>query len=160
MPCAKANDFSDIVIAILRIIYLANTDYSPLADFTWASTETYLWSVIEPSLAVTVACSPILRPLLHFVFPKLKSTLYGRSVSKRYTNENYSQLSKSEVPLKDLRGFGPTKAGGVDSAKFQGRTTTGARASTPDSSFYEEMNEPRGIHIRSEVSVSRLANHS
>lgn len=33
-------------------------------DITYSSAEAYVWSAVEPGLAITLACVPLLRPLL------------------------------------------------------------------------------------------------
>ncbi len=148
--CSKgAADFhSDIIVAILRIIYLADTDFSPNSDFTWDSTGTYVWSVIESSLGVTVACTPVLRPLFYPWLPSLKSSIYslaGSFTRKRMLeNDAYSDISNGEMPLRDL------------AATFNTGTVAGANAGTPDS-IYEEGYEPHSIHVKNEVSVRSLA---
>ena len=151
--CSKgAADFhSNIIVAILRIIYLANTDFSPNSDFTWDSTGNYVWSVIESSLGVTVACTPVLRPLFYPWLPSLKSSIYSLAGSftwkRRRENEAYSDISNGEMPLRDL------------AATFNTGTVAEANAGTPDPT-YEEGSEPHSIHVKSEVSVRSPATSS
>ena len=155
---------SDIIVAILRIIYLANTDFSPDSDFTWDSTGTYVWSVIETSLGVTVACSPVLRPLFYPWLPNLKSSIYSLAGSfawkRGHKNEAYSDISNGELPLQDLGAFNSTTAGSGNSAAFNTGTIAGANAATPDPSAHEERSEPHTIHVKNEVSVRSLVNSS
>ena len=155
---------SDIIVAILRIIYLANTDFSPDSDLTWDSTGTYVWSVIETSLGVTVACSPALRPLFYPWLPSLKSSIYsfaGNSTWKRgHKNKAYSGISNGELALRDLGAFNSTTAGSGNSAAFDTGTVAGANAATSDSSAHEESSQPHTIHVKHEVSVRSLANSS
>ena len=159
----NANLRSDIIVAILRIIYLSDTDFSPNSDFTWASTGTYIWSVIESSLGVTVACSPVLRPLFYPWLPNLKSSIYSLAGSfiwrKGHRNEAYSDISNGELPLRDLGAFNST-AGSGNSTTFHTGCTAEATAATPDVSAHEEGSEPHTIHIKNEVSVRSLAKSS
>ena len=155
---------SDIIAAILRIIYLANTDFSPDSDFTWDSTGTYVWSVIETSLAVTVACTPVLRPLFYLPLPSLKSSIYNLAGSfawkRGHRNETYSDISNGELALRDLGAFNSTTPGSGNSATFNTGTIAGANAAISNSSAHEERAQPHTIHVKNEVSVRSLANPS
>ena len=95
--CCLANNFRDIIVAILRIFYLVNTSYAPGSDFLWESTSEFIWLIIEPSLGVIVACAAVLRPVFHR-FPSLKTSLtrtsgspfharrHGRPAQDAYSN--------------------------------------------------------------------------
>ncbi|ORY63883.1 uncharacterized protein BCR38DRAFT_343316 [Pseudomassariella vexata] len=50
------------VISILRIISLATVDFD---DLPYTCVEALIYSAVEPSLAVVLACVPLLRPLLN-----------------------------------------------------------------------------------------------
>lgn len=173
-PCSNSPTFmcnkegseirSDIIVAILRIIYLANTDFSPDSDFTWDSTGTYVWSVIEISLGVTVACSPVLRPLFYPWLPNFKSSIYtfaGSFTWKRsHKNETYSDISNGELALRDLGAFYSTTPGSGNSSTFDTGTIAEANTATSNSSAHEERSQPHTIHVKNEVSVRSLANPS
>ena len=155
---------SDIIVAILRIAYLANTDFGPDSDFTWDSTGLYISSVIETSLGVTVACSPVLRPLFYPWPPSLKSSIHnfaGSFTLKRgRKNEAYSDISKSELALRDLGAFNSTTPGSGNSAAFDTGTIAGANAATSNSSAHEERSQPHAIYVKNEVSVRSVASSS
>lgn len=61
---------STCVVSILRLIALGSIDYS---DITFNIPEALIFSGLEPSLAVTLACIPVLQPLLRKAF-NLSST--------------------------------------------------------------------------------------
>ena len=155
---------SDIIVAILRIIYLANTDFSPHSDFTWDSTGTYVWSVIETSLGVTVACSPVLRPLFYPWLPSLQSSIYNFAGSFTWKrgrkNEAYSDISNGELALRDLGAFHSTTPGSGNSAAFDTGTLAGANVASSNSSAQEERSQPHAIYVKNEVSVRSQANPS
>lgn len=155
---------SDIIVAILRIFYLANTDFSPDSDFTWDSTGTYVWSVIETSLGVIVACSPVLRPLFDPWLPSLKSSIHSFAGSFTWKrgrrNEAYSDISNGELALRHLGAFNSITAGSDNSAAFDTGTIAGANAATPDSFAHEERFQPHAIHVKKEFSVRSEANPS
>lgn len=52
---------STCVASALRIHAILNIDFT---DITYSSAEAYVWSAVEPGLAITLACVPLLRPLL------------------------------------------------------------------------------------------------
>lgn len=94
-----ADHCRDIVVAILRIYYLVHTSYAPGADYLWDSTGTFVWSVIEPSLGVIVACAPVLGTALRQCIPFLRSTV--GSVGKpawTYSKSKHSVLSQRTFP--------------------------------------------------------------
>ena len=155
---------SDIIVAILRIIYLANTDFIPVSDCTWDSTDTYVWSVIESSLGVTFACSPVLRPLFYPWLPSLKTSIYkfaGSFTWKRsHKYEAYADLSNGELALRDLGAFHSTTPGSGNSATLNTGTVAGANAATSNSFAHEEITQPHTIHVKNEVSVRSLVSPS
>lgn len=62
-PRQSANTlpFSTCIASIIRLVYLARIDYD---DVTYTSVTAVLMTAVEPSLAVMLACIPLLRPLL------------------------------------------------------------------------------------------------
>lgn len=103
---------SDIIVAILRIYYLVNTSYSSDADFLWISTNEFIWSIIEPSLGVMVACAPVLGSLLRQYFPKMKprsSERTGPSVGQgrfgHATKAGHVHTTSSPMPAYDLQAL-------------------------------------------------------
>ncbi|CAD6590449.1 MAG: hypothetical protein ASARMPREDX12_004371 [Alectoria sarmentosa] len=60
-------------VVVASAIRLATQFQVNNPDFTWALNGTVIWSSIEPSIAVTSACLPTLRPLALYLFPQLAS---------------------------------------------------------------------------------------
>ncbi|KAJ5287208.1 Satratoxin biosynthesis SC1 cluster protein [Penicillium angulare] len=50
-----------MVVSILRIVALVATDF---ADITYTEAYPLLWSFLEPAIGITVACGPLLGPLV------------------------------------------------------------------------------------------------
>ena len=50
-----------MVVSILRIVALLATDFE---DITYTAAFPLLWSFLEPALGITVACGPLLGPLV------------------------------------------------------------------------------------------------
>lgn len=59
-----------MIMAILRIIGLANLDYD---DFEWTAPAPIVYSLLEPAIGITVACMPLMQPLF-------KNTWLGRQL--------------------------------------------------------------------------------
>jgi hypothetical protein len=97
--------FSTCVVSVLRLVALSSIDYS---DITFNVSESLIFSGLEPCLAVTLACVPVLRPLLG-AFGGSSSASVGNSrknassgMSKfKKLNENENDNS-SEVQLRPL----------------------------------------------------------
>ncbi|KAF3769520.1 hypothetical protein M406DRAFT_222497, partial [Cryphonectria parasitica EP155] len=53
--------FLTCIASIIRLVYLSKIDYN---DVTYTSVTAVLMTAVEPSLAVMLACIPLLRPLL------------------------------------------------------------------------------------------------
>ncbi|KAL9052996.1 MAG: hypothetical protein Q9162_005052 [Coniocarpon cinnabarinum] len=66
---------SVVLAAILRIKFLSDLNLGPGADFTYEACRIWLWSVIEPSLAIIVACGAVLKPLFKKASAWLRNTL-------------------------------------------------------------------------------------
>ncbi|WYZ40792.1 hypothetical protein EsH8_IV_001133 [Colletotrichum jinshuiense] len=60
------------VASIVRIWYL--NKFSKAQDITWMMGPVFIWSAIEPSIAIVSACLPHLAPLRRLVHHKLSST--------------------------------------------------------------------------------------
>lgn len=135
---------SDIVVAILRIYYLVNTSYAPGADFLWSSTGTFVWSVIEPSLGVIVACAPVLGTALRQCIPFLRSTV--GSVGK--PTWAYSKSKRSMLSQDTFRGniSSPIPLCGFDSLE-RGPGASTSRAVAGAVSDDEELLDPRSQRI-------------
>ena len=67
-----------MIISILRITSLQSVSY---ADITNTSAGALLWSFMEPAIGITVACGPLMRPLLDkspLLFGRRSRTTPGR----------------------------------------------------------------------------------
>lgn len=97
-------------MSILRLIALSSIDYS---DITFNIPEALIFSGLEPSIAVTLACIPVLRPLL------------GKTVSSTVgTGMNSGKMNSKSGPFEQLND---------DSSQYQlqpmgGKQAPGARA--------------------------------
>ncbi|KAK2017652.1 hypothetical protein LZ32DRAFT_635239 [Colletotrichum eremochloae] len=60
------------IASIVRIWYL--DQFSKSQDLTWMMGPVFIWSAIEPSVAIVSACLPHLAPLRHFVRNSISST--------------------------------------------------------------------------------------
>ncbi|KAL9060209.1 MAG: hypothetical protein Q9162_000823 [Coniocarpon cinnabarinum] len=58
-----------IFIGIIRTVEVANS-YVP--DWTWTGYHVWIWTGIEPSIAIMVACMMTLRPLFLVVWPRIR----------------------------------------------------------------------------------------
>ena len=115
-----------------------------------------------PSIAVIVACSPVLRPLLHLWLLRLKSRIHSRlsafTWNIRHNNDTYSDISNDELPLQELGKFNSITAGSSNSANFMSGTVAGANAAALDSPAQEGGSEPHIVQVKNEFSVRSLAN--
>lgn len=61
VPISDNGVFSTCIASAVRLQSITNINFE---DVTASSAEAYVWSTIEPGLAITLACVPLLRPLL------------------------------------------------------------------------------------------------
>ncbi|KAL2180664.1 uncharacterized protein P884DRAFT_191750, partial [Thermothelomyces heterothallicus CBS 202.75] len=95
------------VVSALRIAALSSIDYS---DITFNVPTSLIFSGLEPSLAVTLACVPVLRPLLS----KIKGSISGSGLRSGQANPcGFGSKNGPFAPLNDdssqyqLRPVGP-----------------------------------------------------
>ena len=94
-------------MAILRIIYLVALNSTD--DYTWTAIDCWVWSVLEPSLAVVVACGPTLAPLIAAILGRIPKTIslpkqYVISASYPRGQQPFTHISDSEYPLQPRCG--------------------------------------------------------
>ncbi|CAN8096029.1 unnamed protein product [Discula destructiva] len=78
--------FLTCIASVIRLVFLTSMDY---LDVTYSGIPFMLMSVVEPSLAVTLACVPLLRPLLgkgNSNYSPTGTRTYGASLSFRGLN--------------------------------------------------------------------------
>ncbi|KAL9011811.1 MAG: hypothetical protein Q9173_003382 [Seirophora scorigena] len=152
-----------LLVSIIWIVVLARLEQ---ADVTWNFINAVIWSVLEPSMAVVCACIPSLRPLYSVAvggFRNVTSVSRSRIMSSsggggpsgrnnrtswrpalsrsRMSDGMFSQLLEEQVD--DARPLG------------HGVSIKGGRRKKGDEGGLEDMELPlRGIHVRSEVSIS------
>lgn len=150
--------FRDIIVVILRIVYLINFSATP--DFTSDAYSTYLWAVVETGLGTTIACAPTLRVLVTTLVPFIKksfssySTGYARKI--RRDPEQYSNISNGEIPLRPYAGYGSTQVGSKDTTPFEvGMFTEAAGIDRIHRDSQSRISDPEIIRVQKEVSVQR-----
>ncbi|KAL8726094.1 MAG: hypothetical protein Q9166_006931 [cf. Caloplaca sp. 2 TL-2023] len=149
----------DIIVAILRIVYLINFINTP--DYTSDAYPTYLWAIVEVGLGTTVACAPTLRTLVTALVPMVKKSLssYSSGYPRKFQRgpEHYSNISNGEIPLRPYTGFDTKAPGSKDSNPFEAVTITQAAAGS-DSAYWDSqdrVSDPEVIRVQKDVSVQR-----
>lgn len=72
-----------VIFDIIRLVVLVQTPTTP--DFSWNQVPASIWTDIEPSIAILVACLPVMRPLLN-----LPTFLKRRDNTYNYDNQIYA----------------------------------------------------------------------
>lgn len=99
---------STCIISILRLKSLNTLDY---ADLTYSITAPYIFTALEPSLAVTIACVPTLRPLLGGRYTATGTAKFGNTTQKR------PNMRRSKTPR--IRGRFDTLVDGASTSQFE-----------------------------------------
>ncbi|KAL2157935.1 hypothetical protein VTH06DRAFT_4990 [Thermothelomyces fergusii] len=96
------------IVSVVRIIALSSIDYS---DITFNVPESLIFSALEPSLAVTLACVPLLRPLVSSITGSVAGSSAPRS--GQVSSGAFGSKNRQFEPLHDdssqyqLRPAGP-----------------------------------------------------
>lgn len=86
----------DMIIGALRIQATAKTNFD--GDWELSLGENYFWSIMEPGLAIIVACGVIMRPVLERILPNC--LLLERSRGGRYQSRRYARVDELRDPLR------------------------------------------------------------
>lgn len=81
------------------------------ADFTWATSQVFIWSCIEPFVGILCACLPTYAPLVRRWYSTTKSRV-GRSAQ---SGEAYPRSSERQV-----KGYWTRIQGGLDAEMGDG----------------------------------------
>jgi hypothetical protein len=100
------------VISIVRTITLVKISYN---DITYSVPIALIWSMMEPTLGITIACIPIMRPL----FKGMMSTNKGASGSgSGYDSRNFQNIDEQHLfPLGNIKQKTFIKAESKDSLR-------------------------------------------
>ncbi|OCK85738.1 hypothetical protein K432DRAFT_286131 [Lepidopterella palustris CBS 459.81] len=96
--------FFACIVSIIRLVTLVHLSY---ADITHSVPEALIWSMLEPAMGITLACLPIIRPLLGSSFSSLsKGSKSDRLRSSRFQpiDDEYPLQSRGESKGKTLVG--------------------------------------------------------
>ena len=133
-----------MVMAILRIVGLAQLD---LMAFQISAVPPLLYSILEPAIGISVACIPLLQPLI-------KDTWLGDKLAARGTNRSrraYKQSSgmrRLEDGDNELRLFKPS---GVSIS-----TIKGTNSEIEDSEVFHTSSTHSGITKTSSIVVNHI----
>lgn len=128
------------IASIVRLVYLAKIDYN---DVTYTSVAAVLMTAIEPSLAVMLACIPLLRPLLGHtrrsdpvVHSAKKSVGFSTWMSSTWSRSKTFNSSKKKSTTTVLGGGG------------DGSRSSGSRMVRLESTEAPSANQSRAAMIR------------
>ncbi|KAJ5858325.1 hypothetical protein N7534_003602 [Penicillium rubens] len=113
-PGADLICHSVCVASIVRIHYLSI--FMGAVDVTWLMGPVFIWSTIEPSVAVVCACLPHLAPLARLVHRSILSSHQSENsgmISRRLRGESGKERSTANIS----GGRGPTFDYGFDKMK-------------------------------------------
>lgn len=139
----------DIIVAILRIYYLVNTSYAEGADFSWVSSGTFVWSVIEPALGIIVACAPVLGPAIKQCIPwSHASTQTGQPISSRASDWQTPTNPYSGVSMAQHAPIGQTKQPPVSKNRGYDEESQSGSAGVPASDDHMQIPVRTDLDIR------------
>lgn len=143
---APTNTFrtSTCVVSVIRLVALSSIDYS---DITFNVPESLIFSGLEPCLAVTLACVPVLQPLGRFILGRTRTGSSGLSSGKTNSkSSNFKQLNDNSSQHQ-LRPLGPKHAADV-------RANQHSSGSDLGSDVDERSDNKGGVVVKQEWSVA------
>jgi hypothetical protein len=108
------NHHSVFVASIVRIHFLS--EFMKAADVTWLMGPVFIWSTIEPSVAVVCACLPHLAPLARLAHRSILSSLNSQSAGISSERPG-GQSSSGQGPQRNKINHGPKLDYGFDKTK-------------------------------------------
>jgi len=139
------------IVSMVRLNFLLAVDFA--GDTTYSVVGATVWSLLEPTLGVTVGCLPVLGPVFNKLLPRGMSlggtgARYGRSNGKGRTedSDNFRRLDDHAYPLTAAGVSSNRERALKDSAIVE----TATRGSDSDSLERGEG----GIHVKTEWVVS------
>jgi hypothetical protein len=136
------------VISIVRTITLVKVSY---LDITYSVTLALIWSMLEPTLGITIACVPVIRPLIKGMASASKGSGYIGSGSN-FDARNFQNVDEQQLyPLKDVRHETVIRGVSKDGESLR----TGSNLSTDAVNFHatQEVDHIEGINIRREFEM-------
>lgn len=90
-----------VIISAIRLYSLVHVD---MTDVTYTVLMPILWSALEPCLAITLACVPLLRPLLGGRYSPTGTAKFGPPTKKKLTQTVTRTVTRT-VTQKGSRQF-------------------------------------------------------
>ncbi|KAK9311147.1 hypothetical protein V1524DRAFT_457636 [Lipomyces starkeyi] len=134
------------VISIVRTITLVKVSYT---DITYSVPIALIWSMMEPTLAITIACVPIMRPL----FKGMMSTNKGASGSgSGHDSHNFQNIDEQHLfPLGNIKQKTFIKAESKDADSL--RTNSNNSDDAVNFRMPEDPNAIGAITVKREFSM-------
>lgn len=129
---------STCIVSVLRLVALSSIDYS---DITFNVPESLIFSGLEPCLAVTLACVPVLQPLVRFRSSRATSNVSSGKLDSK--GRNFTQLNDNSSQYQ-LRPIGPKH---VVEARAQHSSGSGLSSDTDE-------RKAEGVTVKQEWTVA------
>jgi len=97
--------YSICIISIIRVVTLVKVSYT---DITYSVPTALIWSMLEPTLGITLACIPVTRPLFMRGINSTRgrgSGHYYYKPSSDYDSRNFQNLDEQQqlYPMKNVK---------------------------------------------------------
>lgn len=152
------------IISIVRLVTLVNVSYQ---DITYSVVDALIWSMLEPTLGVTLACVPLMRPLFSKIFPdptarsKKPSKGYGSSgnsgghrskPTKDFDSDEFHKIDSREADQYPMHGIGdPEATGSRDDMIHKNNSVVSLPTAAPQRSGRDS--QPTVINVKKEWRV-------
>ncbi|KAJ4389297.1 hypothetical protein N0V93_006763 [Gnomoniopsis smithogilvyi] len=150
--------FVTCIASVIRLVFLTSMDY---LDITYSGIPFMLMTVVEPSLAVTLACVPLLRPILGKGDSRYSATgtrNYGASLSFRGLNTRDSENKSAQRASRMTRGRSSCPSVPAEMLQYQYEMGLSKEGVPVD--IQELMPTTNGYHYQAQVSTGHESDGS
>lgn len=137
---------STCVASVIRLAFLTSMDY---LDVTYTGTPFILMSLVEPSLAVTLACIPLLRPL----FPKANTRYSSTGTRERVVSLSIRGLTTNSTIQSNRRKRGRSSTTSMPAPMLQYQYEMGLSKEMMPVDIQEVMPTATEYHYQAQIST-------
>lgn len=91
------------IVSIVRIVAISKISYT---DISYSLPLAFIWSMLEPTLGITIACIPVMRPLFMrgINSSRDKGSGYQSASGSNFDSRNFQNIDRQQLyPLQDVR---------------------------------------------------------
>lgn len=129
-----------MIISALRVYNLSRVDYS---DLSYTASDSFIWSIIEPTVGLGIACAPMIRSLYGHMFHASQAGKSSQTTRHSVRPKSFHRLTESHGRDLELGDAGRSER----TARAEGFQRTMTRDG-------DEVDDGQTIKVRTDISVT------